>query len=72
MPTKRPNRRGVQLHLWVAPAVADSLDAYRMAQDLQPTTTSVIESAVMEFLAARGFWPADHPPRREGADRPPG
>lgn len=54
----RPPRTDVAtIHAEVDSAIVDAFDQFMASQSLKPTRTSAIETALREFLEARGFWP---------------
>ena len=57
---KRPARRNrVALHVLIAPALAEALGGYLSSAEPRVTRTAAVESALREFLKARGQWPAE-------------
>ena len=52
------NRTGKPVNVWIDPALHDALRAYLDSQRPRPTTTSVVEVALEDFLRTKGFWPA--------------
>jgi len=55
--TTTTNRTGKPVNVWIDPALYEALRAYLGSQRPRPTTTSVVEVALEDFLRARGFWP---------------
>lgn len=59
-------RPGLQqpLMAWIDPDLYGALQAYLASQRPKPTTTSVLEVALEDFLRGKGFWP----PAEEGEE----
>lgn len=54
---KKPNRSGVPLHVWIDPAIAEALQSYLEATEPKVFKTAAVESALKDFLRAKGCWP---------------
>ena len=52
-----PNRTGRAINVWLSHELYAALEAYKIAQRPGPTTTSVVEVALEDFLRGQGFWP---------------
>jgi hypothetical protein len=60
-PKRKPTRTGVPLHVWIDPAIAAALQAYLDGTEPSVFKTAAVESALREFLRARGHWPPSTP-----------
>jgi hypothetical protein len=54
---RRPNRTGVSLHVYIEPAIDGALQGYLDASEPKVSKTAAVETALREFLRARGHWP---------------
>ena len=53
-PERKPQ---VAISLRMSKQLAEALDAYVHSLRPEPFTTSVLKTALEDFLAAKGFWP---------------
>ena len=53
-PKTKPHRTGVALTLWVRRSTRDAIDRFRAQQRVRPSTTDVVELAILEFLQREG------------------
>lgn len=54
---KPPARSGAPVFAYVPQELRDALDDYLNKTKPKPSLTAAIETALEEFLQARGFWP---------------
>ena len=50
-------RVGRNINIWLEPELGEALDAYLGSLRLRPSTKTVVEVAIKDYLAAQGFWP---------------
>ncbi len=58
-PSKKPNRTGKAVNVWISDDVHGAMMKYIEAQRFPPRKTDFIEAAVAEFLQREGFMGAD-------------
>jgi hypothetical protein len=51
---KRPNREGRAVTLWLRDDVFAALEEWRSRQPVPPIRTTIIETALIQFLASQG------------------
>jgi hypothetical protein len=56
---KRPNRSGISLHVYVDPVIDAALQRYLDSAVPAVSKTAAVEAAIIDFLRARGCWPAN-------------
>jgi hypothetical protein len=54
---KQPRRRGDSLHVWIDPAIRQSLTEYVEQTEPETNATAVVELALRRYLESVGFWP---------------
>ncbi len=54
--SKKPQRSGKPINVWLPEELHVALEAFRKAQRVKPALTDVVELALQEFLQREGHW----------------
>jgi hypothetical protein len=54
-----PNRKGMPLHVWLEPALIETLQTYVEGVKPRTTKTAVVEQALQQFFTELGLWPVE-------------
>ncbi len=55
--TDERTRSGKAINVWIDSHLWEALRVYLLSQRPKPSTTSVVETALEDFLRARGYYP---------------